>query len=227
MWWAELIGYAGALCTLATFSMKTMVPLRYLGIASNVLFIAYGLLLPAYPVAALHVVLLPMNIVRLWQMKRLIEQVRIASAGDADMDWLKPFMNKRRIVAGATLFRKDDPATELFYLLSGGLRLVEGGIDLHAGEIIGELGMIEPHHRRSFTAECSETAEMLVISYDQVRELYFQNPSFGFYFLNLSARRLFNNLARSESKIAELQAAPSGAAAVDRATIPALTPVSA
>ena len=37
-----MIGYIAAALVFATFSMKTMVPLRLVGIASNLFFIAYG-----------------------------------------------------------------------------------------------------------------------------------------------------------------------------------------
>lgn len=214
MRWPELLGYAAALCTLATFSMRTMVPLRCLGIASNLLFIAYGYLLSAYPVLLLHLTLLPVNIWRLRQMKLLIERVRHAARGDAGMEWLKPFMSRRRFEAGDVLFRKGDTASEMYYVLSGSLRLTEIKIDLHVGEVVGELGMLAPHYRRTFTVECREPAELLTITYDQVRELFFQNPSFGFYFLSLTSQRLFINLARLEAALSERQA-PLGPFAAD------------
>ena len=40
---------------------------------------------------------------------------------------------------------------------------------------------------------------MLTISYDQVRELYFENPEFGFYFLRLVGERLLHDLKRAEN----------------------------
>ena len=42
---------------------------------------------------------------------------------------------------------------------------------------------------------------MLTISYDKVRELYFQNPSFGFYLLRLASERLLQNVDRMERMI--------------------------
>jgi len=36
-----------------------------------------------------------------------------------------------------------------------------------------------------------------------VKQLYFQNPKFGFYFLQLTSRRLFENVARLEKRLAE------------------------
>ena len=59
------IGYAAALLVLATFCMRGMVALRSVAIASNVAFIAYGALADIHPVLALHLVLLPVNVLRL------------------------------------------------------------------------------------------------------------------------------------------------------------------
>ena len=77
--WIEAIGYLAALITVATFYMKLMIPLRVLGLASNVSWIAYGALAGVYPPRLLHVVLLPLNAVRLRQM--IVGQPR--ARGDA------------------------------------------------------------------------------------------------------------------------------------------------
>ncbi len=53
-----------------------MIPLRILGITSNVVWIAYGALAGVYPPLLLHVVLLPLNILRLRQMVVLVNRVR-------------------------------------------------------------------------------------------------------------------------------------------------------
>lgn len=54
MQWLDVFGYLGALLTLATFSMKTMVHLRMVGIVANLAFIAFGVLGQVYPVMLLH-----------------------------------------------------------------------------------------------------------------------------------------------------------------------------
>jgi CRP-like cAMP-binding protein len=46
-----------------------------------------------------------------------------------------------------------------------------------------------------------EDGEVLTASYQQVKELYFQNPQFGFYFLRLTTERLFENIARLEKEL--------------------------
>ena len=51
---------------------------------------------------------------------------------------------------------------------------------------------------------------MLTITYDKVGELYFQNPTFGFYFLRLTSERLLQNVKRLER---ELEARPHAAQA--------------
>jgi uncharacterized protein YjiS (DUF1127 family) len=67
MSWVDLIGYAACAGVFATFCMSTMVPLRIVAICSNVLFVTFSALAHIYPVLVLHVVLLPVNVVRLIQ----------------------------------------------------------------------------------------------------------------------------------------------------------------
>jgi hypothetical protein len=69
MSWIDFVGYLAALTVLATFCMDTIVPLRGLAIASNVLFILYGTSGRLYPVLLLHAVLLPVNVVKIVQLK--------------------------------------------------------------------------------------------------------------------------------------------------------------
>lgn len=200
--WAELLGYLAAACTLAACSMKTMIPLRIAGIASNCLFIIYGFFGSFYPPLFLHLILLPLNISRLYQMIRLVKKVREASRSDLSMDWLKPFMTKRRYRKGDVLFRKGDAAAEMFYTVTGRFRLNEAGIDVAPGQVFGELGLLAPDNRRTQTLECLQDGEVLTISYKSVEQLYFQNPKFGFFFLRLASERLFRDVERLEDELA-------------------------
>jgi hypothetical protein len=192
---AELIGYAAAACVFVTFYMKTMVPLRIAGIVSNVLFIAYGYDLLAYPVLILHLVLLPLNIIRLRQMLNLIRQIEAATKDDANLNWVKPFSSVQNVRAGEVLFRQGDPAQEMFFVVSGRLWVKERGIPIETGEVFGELGLLNSDQARTATVECTEGGQLLRISYDQVKQLYLQDPKFGFYFLHLVSKRLFHNLS--------------------------------
>jgi hypothetical protein len=69
MTWIDFVGYLAALTVLVTFCMDTIVPLRGLAIASNVLFILYGIAGHLYPVFFLHAVLLPVNIVKIVKLR--------------------------------------------------------------------------------------------------------------------------------------------------------------
>jgi hypothetical protein len=185
------IGYLGALITLGTYSMKRMIPLRIIGMCANCTFITYGLLEPAYPQLLLHAILLPLNAFRLREMLRLVSQVKTASQGNLNMEWLKPYMARRTIKRGEVLFRKGDLSTAMFYTVEGRYRLNEIGKELGPGQIIGEIGLIAPDNKRTLTFEATEDGELLTISYSEVRELYYQNPEFGFYLLRLIGERLF------------------------------------
>jgi CRP-like cAMP-binding protein len=205
MSWPELFGYVAAACTLATYSMKTMIPLRIAGIVSNCLFIAFGYFGAIYPTLALHLILLPLNATRLYQMSQLLIKVREASHADFSMDWLKPYMRMRRYRKGDVVFAKGDTAAEMFCSLTGTFRLKETRIEIARGQVVGELGLLAPSNLRTQTLECVEDGELLTISYDQVMQLYFQNPKFGFYFLRLTTGRLFENYARLEDELAHLR----------------------
>jgi len=202
-----LVGYAAAAANLSTFSMRTMIPLRMTGIIANLLYVIYGFFGGVYPALVLHVILLPLNIVRLRQMLQLVRKVRESSRGDLSLDWLKPFMTGRRCRKGEVIFRKDDVATEMFYTVSGRFRLVELGIDVPIGQVIGELGLLASEKRRTQTLECIEDGMVLTIGYASVEQLYFQNPKFGFYFLRLATHRLFQNIVRLEDELVRERAA--------------------
>lgn len=192
---AELLGYAAAACVFVTFYMKTMVPLRIAGIVSNFLFIGYGYALDAYPVLILHLVLLPLNIVRLQQMLRLIRQIEDVTRGDVNLKWVKPFSTTKAVAVGDAVFRRGDPADEMFFIVSGRFRVQERNVDLQTGEIFGELGLLDSGQARTATVECMASGELLRITYDQVKQLCLQDPKFGFYFLHLVSKRLFHNLS--------------------------------
>jgi hypothetical protein len=49
--------------------------------------------------------------------------------------------------------------------------------------------------------------EMLVISYDEVRQLQVQNPGFAIYFLQIATSRMFQNMKAMEAELAQLRAA--------------------
>jgi len=216
---ANMLALIGATLYVVTLMVRTIVPLRVIGIISMVFFIAYGALAGAVATFLLYLLSLPINVIRLRQMLTLVKKARLSAQGDLSMDWLRPFMTPRKYKKGEILFKKGDLAKERFYTVSGNFLIKEIGIELPAGRVLGELGFIDPNNKRTATVESLENGEVLTITYDRLLELYFQNPEFGYYFLRLTTERLMQNIARLEAtnaenraKLLELQATPKSSA---------------
>ena len=193
--------FFASIFVVATLSMRTMIPLRVFGILTNIILIASAIPTRNYPTLLLHMVLLPLNAYRLHQMLQLVRDVKKSVSSDLSMTWLKPFMTERDCAAGEILFYKDEKAEDMLYIVSGKFKLVESGIVLPVGAIVGELGMLSPSNMRTQTLECVEAGLVLSVSYSKVEELYVQNPAFGFYFLRLASARLFQNLETLQQQL--------------------------
>ena len=66
----ETLGYCGTLATVATYSMRSIVPLRIASIASSLFFIIYATLMGVWPMLLTELVILPINCLRLCQALR-------------------------------------------------------------------------------------------------------------------------------------------------------------
>jgi Cyclic nucleotide-binding domain len=205
--WPMWFAYLAVASSILTSSMKTMVPLRIVSMLCNSCFIIYGYFATVYPTLVLNLVLLPLNAARLYQMLQLVNNTERAVNDDFSIDWLRPYMTRRQCRKGDILFHKDDVADAMFYISSGRFCLAELGIELLPGQLVGELGLLAPGNRRTQTLECVESGEVLCITYPQVKQLYYQNPKFGFYFLQLTSNRLFDNVGRLERELKTTRAA--------------------
>jgi CRP-like cAMP-binding protein len=207
---AQHAGTAGTLFAsvfvVATTTMRTMIPLRVFAILTNIILIATAIPMHNYLVILLQALVLVLNSYRLHQMLQLVRDVKRSVNSDLSMDWLKPFMTERKCSTGEILFYKDEKADDMLYIVSGRFRLVESGIELPVGAIVGELGMLSPQKARTQTLECIESGLILSVSYNKVEELYVQNPAFGFYFLRLASARLFQNIGTLEQRLAQASA---------------------
>src|SRR5262249_36652391 len=97
--WVQVAGYVASLLVFSTFYMKTMIPLRCVAIASNVAFLTYGYFAGLYPVFFLHVVLLPLNVIRLRQMYKLKDRLRAALERELSLEWMLPFVKRESFKA--------------------------------------------------------------------------------------------------------------------------------
>jgi CRP/FNR family transcriptional regulator, cyclic AMP receptor protein len=187
---------AGLLVIVSAF-VKTMIPLRWLAVASNVGFIVYGLTHPAPLMVVLHAVLLPANLWRVGQMIRLTRRVA-ASAPDAQQMeiWLRPYMRAKRFRAGQRVFSVGDTADRLYFVVTGRVELPEVGRTLGPGEMFGEIAFFAPDRRRSSSARCVEPCQLMSIDEDTFRQLVYQNPDFGLEVVRLIAGRLSADVQR-------------------------------
>ena len=207
---AQHAGTAGALFAsvflVASSTMQTMIPLRLFGILTNLVLVATAIPSHNYATMAVQTMMLGFNSYRLHQMLQLVRSVKKSVNSDLSMEWLKPFMTERKCASGDVLFYKDEKAEDMLYIVSGRFKLVESGIELPVGAIVGELGMLSPSNVRTQTLECVEAGVILSVSYSQVEQLYVQNPAFGFYFLRLASARLFQNIETLERRLAQQSA---------------------
>ena len=193
---------AGVLVLVSSF-VKTMIPLRFLAVGGNLGFLIYGAIHPSVVMMLLHGALLPINIFRALEMVRLTRRVRAAAAeGDLSGVWLKPYMRKKRLKAGRVLFRKGDAADHLYFLAEGRIEFVEIGETMEAGRLFGEIAFFAPDKRRTLTARCTTDCTMLRIDEATFKQLYYQNPEFGFEVVTLVAGRLTADRKRLEQQLA-------------------------
>lgn len=203
-----------AMCLLAGAFVKTMIPLRWLQVGSNVGFMVYGAFFPSLPMLVLHALLLPINLFRVNDMVRLTRRVNSAAQAQDTSDlWLQPYMKRRWLRAGAVIFRKGDPADKLYMLAAGRIELVEIGSVLEPGRIFGEIAFFSPERTRTLTARCLDRCLLLSINETAVKQLYHQNPEFGFQLIRLLAGRLIADIGRLQADLAAARSAAEPAPA--------------
>ena len=94
-------------------------------------------------------------------------------------------MRPETFKAGDIMMKRGEYAHGAFYVTSGEVELVEIGRTVGAGTLLGEIGLFTPDGLRIATARCKTDVQAARIDYDQFKQLYFQNPEFGFRLLHL------------------------------------------
>ena len=183
----QIMAWLAALLVFTAFFMKTIVPLRVLGIGSNIVFIFYALLGihhgifdKVLPILVLHAALLPLNIFRLKQITDTIRSVRKMKQGDKPYDFLFPFMEKRSYPAGKVLFNKGDPADLVYVIAHGQVYLPDVSKLLAAGAMFGEVAIFSEEAKRTATAVCEGDCKIYCIKGEKMLELFYQDQRFAF-----------------------------------------------
>ena len=143
-----------------------------------------------YTTFALNAVLLPLNAWRLHAMLDLIRKIETATKGDLNVDWLLPYTHPKHFKAGDILMERGEYATAAFYIVSGQVEVLDINETFGRGTLLGEIGLFAPDGRRTMTVTCKTDVHTARIDYDQFKQLYFQNPQFGFHLLHLIVARL-------------------------------------
>lgn len=199
---ANGLGLIGAALMLASYLMKSMLPLRIAALTACCFLVAYGALKQALPTLLLYGALIPINIKKTLQMRRLVRSIEQARADTPVSEWLLPHMHRRTVCAGTTLWRQGDAATEMLYLESGSLRLVEYGELLEAGSLVGEIGLFTPDNRRTLTLDAATDCVVYSLTAEEMALLYYQNPKLGFHVMRLVVTRLLRDVSRRRADAA-------------------------
>jgi hypothetical protein len=205
----QALGYLASALVFAAFYMRTMLPLRSIAIASNVTFLAYGVALGLWPVAILHALLLPLNIIRLFQVRRLLAD--IAAARDDDnlaIHTLVSALHPQRKEKGTVLFRKGDSGDNAYYVSAGEVRFPELNVSVGAGQLFGEMALLSADRKRTASAVCATDVELYHINEQAFLTAFHQNPSFAFALTHLISKRLLANADRLEAALVLAQAGP-------------------
>ncbi len=197
MHWVEIVGWIAAALTLTAYGMRTMLPLRIMAISANVFFMTYGFLTEIYPTFVLHLILLPFNGYRLWEILKTKQSLAEIRGGGDPLEKLEPLLSTTSHPAGSYIFQKGDAVDSLFLIRNGRVLLEEIDVELSAGDILGEIAFFTEERQRTLSARCVDQCDIALIDEAAFLRLYYQEPSFGLYVMKLATRRLLDGLKRS------------------------------
>lgn len=199
----QLVYYAALVLLGAGFWFPTIIWLRWLAIAGSAAIVLHGVMVPDYVAAILGAALVGINAWRLFEMRRLVGVTREATAASGapiNMDWMLPHMETVALPADTVLFHKDSAADAMYFISHGRVRFEEVDVEMGKGALFGEIGIFSHDKRRTATAKVMEDSSLLRISAERVRELYHQNPEFGFFIIDVITRRLMDDAAAGKLK---------------------------
>jgi CRP/FNR family cyclic AMP-dependent transcriptional regulator len=164
----------------------------------------------------LQMLLFPINGYKLLQILKLVGSAeKPADQGGLSFASLKPLMTRRRLAAGTALIRRGDVADKLYYLDEGRLVVAEIGKVLERGAVTGEIGVFAADQRRTATVVCQTDCVVYELTERRTKELYFQNPTFGFAVMQVIITRLVENQQSTRPQVAAPSIAPAEPAVLD------------
>jgi len=189
-----IFGFIGAALTVASYLMKSMMPLRLVALSANVFLVVYAVQGGSWPTMVLYLAMIPINLKKVYEIRKLVLAIQNAKSDTPVSEWLLPHMARRQAKAGEVLWKQGDVATEMLYVESGRLNLLEYDEAIGPGALVGEIGLFAPDNRRTRTIVCATDCTLFSLSADAMAKLYFQNPQLGFHVMRLIVARLMHDV---------------------------------
>ncbi len=189
----ELFGYLASLLVFIEFYMRRMLPLRIIAIASNLAFISYAWIDGLTPILLLHGALLPLNVLRLFELQRIAAEVATAANEEFSVEAPLPLMKRITVDAHQTLFEINEPADELYYILEGTLLLPELRKEIGPGSFLGEFALFSGSGCRTATAIARTHCVAMVLTKQAALSALVQHPQFAIHLLRLITMRMLQN----------------------------------
>ena len=167
------------------------------------------------PILILHVLLLPLNTLRLMQLRNLSSQIERAARETFSPRALLSLMRHREIKVNETLFSAGDQANELFYVVEGTIFLPE--LQRGSGRaLLGEFALFSESGRRTATAIARTDCKLMSLSRGAVFTALVQEPQLGIHLLKLITTRFLQNAGQDQKTppVIALEPAISAAKAV-------------
>jgi len=176
---SELFGYAASLLVFVAFYMKGMVPLRVVAIASNIAFITYAWIDGLMPILVLHGALLPLNLLRLLQLRRLEHKVERAVEDERSIELLLPLMRRVTIRSAEMLCGGRCVSDELYYIVKGTLYLPEVKKEIGPGFWFGEIALFSHAAQKPVRAIAKTECVAMVLTGKAALAALVQQPQLG------------------------------------------------
>jgi hypothetical protein len=196
----ETTGWITCVLEIYAFQEKTMIPLRVAAVFACVFGFIYGYLSHAYPSMAVSLVLLPVNLWRLKELRRLIADSGAAVGGPSHYEWLRPFMHRADFRAGHVLFHKGDVGEAAVLIGAGEVHIPEHDATVGAGGLLGEIGLLSAGHVRTASAICRTDVRAWKISFDELEQLCLQDSKFCLHMARIIVQRYQANLQNSAQR---------------------------
>lgn len=197
----QLIALAAAAAAIASAGMRTMPLLRLVGMAAAALTLAYGLVSEVPWLSIAGALALAAHAWRHLETRATVK--RLAESEEPRPTTLFAFVGREQRPADEVLFRKGEAGAEMYLIVEGWVELVEIGKRLGPGQVLGELAMVVPSHKRSLTARTVTPVILARMTKRDMELTALQNPAFGFEMLRLVSRRLSDDIGRLEAELAK------------------------